>query len=85
MASGMHSAPWTDTGRLQGDIDRLASEVRGKADRYEVDQANRDVASLACTVRELSSALDGFRNELQELQENHRQTLEVLAQMTTVL
>jgi hypothetical protein len=85
MASGMYSAPWTDTGRLQRDIDRLASEVREKADRYEVDQAKRDVASLECTVRELSSALDNFRNELQELQENHRQTLEVLAQMTTVL
>lgn len=85
MASGPYSAPWSDAGRLQGDIDRVASEVRGKADRYEVDQANRNVDSMERSVRELSSAIDELRRELQELQESHRQTLEILVQMTTVL
>lgn len=80
MASGPYSAPWSDTGRLQGDIDRVASDIRGKADRHEVDQASRKVDRVESSVRKLSSEVDGLRRELQELRENHRQTLEILSQ-----
>jgi multidrug resistance efflux pump len=85
MASGPYSAPWSDTGRLQGDIDRVASDVRGKVDRYELDQTNRNVDSVERELREVRSEIDGLRLELQEIQEGHRQVLDVLSQMTTVI
>lgn len=85
MASGPYSAPWSDTGRLQGDIDRVASDVRGKVDRHELDQTKRDVDSVERELREVRSEVDGLRRELQELQEGHRQALDVLQQMTTVI
>ena len=85
MASGPYSAPWSDTGRLQGDIDRLSSQVNQKAGSYEVSSLNSKVDGLELTVGELSSSLDGLRSELSQLRENFREALNVLSQITTVL
>jgi predicted RNase H-like nuclease (RuvC/YqgF family) len=85
MSSGPYSAPWTGEGRLQGDIDRLANEVRGKANSYEVSSLDSKLGSLERELRDLSATCDGLRSELSNLQENFRQALEILGQVTTVL
>jgi hypothetical protein len=58
--------------------DQIESATRGKVDDYEFHSLKSDVASLERTVRELSSAFDGVRFELQQLQEslNERQQTE---------
>lgn len=85
MSSGPYAAPWSGIGRVQCDIDNLNSQLHRKADSHEVYALNSKVNSLERSVRELSSSLDGLRAELQALQENFRQTLDVLSQMTSVL
>ena len=57
----------------------------GKANSYEVSSINGKVDGLEREVRELSSTCDGLRSELSQLQENFRQALEILGQVTTVL
>lgn len=73
--TGPLSAPWTEIGRLQSEIQSLNSKLQGKVNSYEVSSLTSSMASLECTIREISSTLDGFRNELSELQENVRQVL----------
>ena len=85
MSSGPYSAPWTDTGRLQGDIDRVNSELHRKADSHEVSLLHIDVAGLERTVGQLSSDLDELRRQLDQLRETFRGSLDVLGQMTNLL
>lgn len=86
MSSGPYAAPWSDVGRLQGDIDRLGHEVHRKADAHELHQTNRNVDSLERECRELRSEVDGLRYELQQLREdltNTRYLLECLSPIST--
>lgn len=85
MASGPFAAPWSDTGRLQGDIDRLNSELHRKANEYEVSTLRSTVGSLEYSVRELSATCDVLRSELSQLQENFREALNVIQSITTVI
>src|ERR1035437_843216 len=66
MASGLYSAPWTDTGRLQGDIDRLSTDICRKADSYEVSSLRSKVDSLEHTCGELRSDLDEVRRKFDQ-------------------
>lgn len=70
MTTGPMNAPWTEIGRLQQDVQSLENKLNGKADSYEISSLRSNVDHLEHTMREISSALDGFRTELQTLQEN---------------
>lgn len=59
-------------GRLQGDVDRLASQINGKAERYEVSQANSRVDSVAHAVVELSSVVSRILDRLEACEEEIR-------------
>lgn len=48
--------------QIQSWIDRA---VNNKAEKYEIHKINSDVDSLECTVRKLSSQIDGLSYELQ--------------------
>ena len=85
MASGPYSAPWTDTGRLQGDVDRINSELHRKADSYEVSSLNSKLDSVERTCGELRTEIDEFRNQLEHLRENFRQALDALGQISSTL
>lgn len=61
MANGPYSEPWTDTGRLHGDVDSL----------------NSIVDSLECTCRDLRYDVDEILRQLNQLQENFKELLNV--------
>lgn len=61
----MNSAPWTEIGRCQADIQSIKSELHRKADSYEIHEINRRLDRLEHSVREISSALDGLLSRLQ--------------------
>ena len=69
MTSGPLAAPWTGLGQLQGDVSRLQSELRRKADSHEVSSLKRDVDRLERANGELRSEIDGLHAELQTFRE----------------
>jgi len=68
----MQRAPWTDTGRLQNEIQSIRNDLRNKAENHELSSINCRLDSLEHTVRELGSTLDGVQHRLQQLEETER-------------
>lgn len=69
MSGGPQRAPWTDTGRLQGDISRLESEMRSKAESYAVDSLRSTVDRMECALREARTETDVLRNQVSQLEQ----------------
>jgi Zn-finger protein len=67
----MLNHPCSDTGRLQNEVRGLDRKVSQCAQSHEIHQVQRNVDGLEHQMRELSSALDGLRSELQTLQEEN--------------
>jgi len=66
---GFPQAPWTDIGSLQNDISALRSEIRRKAESYEINKIVCRLDTLEHTCREISSKVVGFEYRLQELEQ----------------
>lgn len=66
-------APWTGIGALQSDISSIKSELRGKADDYKISSLNSDVATVASSIRELSSVVDGLLDRVQTCEDRIQQ------------
>ncbi len=64
----MYSAPWTDVGRIQQDLDVIKSQLYGKANSYELSEINHKVGNLEHSLRQLSTEVDGFRQRMQDLE-----------------
>ena len=65
-------APWTEVGRLESDVRDIKSQLNQMAKSYEVHQISGNVDSLGNTVREISSAFDELRFELETVKEEMR-------------
>lgn len=67
----MNSPPWTDIGRLQSDVNDLKSQLYMKADDYKIHETNSNVASLECSLREISTMITELQFNVQQLQEEN--------------
>ena len=67
--TGPLGAPWTDTGRLQNDIQALKNELNRKVNSCEISLLNSRVVSLEHTLGELCTRVTGLCSQLQELQQ----------------
>lgn len=63
------NAPWTDIGRVEGEIQSIHNDLHRKAESYEITTINGKLDSLERTVREISTTVDGIFYRLQELGE----------------
>jgi outer membrane murein-binding lipoprotein Lpp len=70
--------PWTGLGRVESDIQQIQAELRGKAASHEVHTLSSRLDGLEREVREIRSEVDGFRFELQRVQEDARRALDIL-------
>ena len=71
----IHSNPFTQAGH---DLHELDSRINQKADSSELASLRSNVDGLESALRELSSAFDGLRYELQALQETVEQQKQAL-------
>jgi chromosome segregation ATPase len=60
--------PWTEIGRLQGEIRTIEREMHNKAESHEFHSLRSRMDRLEHSVREIGAALDGLRAELSDLQ-----------------
>ena len=74
----MMNPPWTSLGRVESDIQQIQSELRGKAASHEFHTLSSRLDGLEREIREIRSEIDGFRFELQRVQEDARRTLDIL-------
>ena len=65
-------APWTEIGRLDSDVRDIKSQLNQMAQSHEVHQMRSNVDSLENTVREISSASQGLRYDIEALKEEMR-------------
>jgi chromosome segregation ATPase len=79
----MMNPPWTGLGRVESDIQQIQSELRGKSASHEVHTLSGRLDGLEREVREIRSEVDGFRFELQRVQEDARRALDILECMPT--
>lgn len=56
----MTSAPWTEIGRLQSDIQTIRQELYQYAKSYQIDEISRRLDSLEHSLREIGSKTDDF-------------------------
>lgn len=61
--------PWTGLGSLQSEVSSIQSELRRKANDYEVSTISSTVARLEREVGEISTICDELRTQLQACQE----------------
>lgn len=64
----MQSAPWTEIGRCQQDIQSIKNKLHRKADDHEIHSINRRLDSVEHTLREISSTLDGILFKFQTIE-----------------
>lgn len=74
--SGPFSSPFTEIGRLQGDVRSLETKIDRKADSYEVDSLKRQVKELEGELQSLRNDLSWFRERITALE--NKSGLEVL-------
>jgi len=67
MSSPGFESVFSSVGNLRHEIE---SKLHGKVDRYEITSIISKVDSLENSIRGIRSTLDGFRAELQALQES---------------
>lgn len=79
----MMNPPWTGLGRVESEIQQLQHELRGKAASYEISSIGSRLDSLEYEVRNLRTEVDGFRLELQRVQESSERALDILENMPT--
>jgi len=65
----MQQAPWTEIGRLQIDVQELARKITMSAKSHELHSLSNNVDRLEYSLRDFSTMVDGFRNELRELRQ----------------
>ena len=58
---------------MQGEVEEVRRALHGKANSYELHALTSKLDRLECTMRDLSTTLDGFRAELQAVQETLRE------------
>lgn len=51
-------APWTEIGRIQGDVCSIRNEMRNKPDSHEVTSLSRRMDSMEHSIRDIRSILD---------------------------
>jgi hypothetical protein len=79
----MMNPPWTGLGRVEYNIQQLQGELGRKAESHEVHSLSGRLDSLEREVREIRAEVDGFRLELQRVQEDARRALDILECMPT--
>ncbi len=65
--------PTSGHGILQGEIDRLKTDINRKADSHEISSLNSRMGSVEREVSQISTEIDGLRSELQRLEESINQ------------
>lgn len=61
--------PWTNVGNLQSDVCQMKTELKGKANGYEVSSLNGRVEALVHAVADVSTVCDGILDRLETLEE----------------
>lgn len=67
--------------QIESRISGIERELSRKVDPHEIHTLRSDVASLEHTCGAPRSEVDGLRNELQTLQDQHRETQERLTRV----
>ena len=60
--------PWSAVGALQGEVQRLQSQIYEKADTHEIRQVRDALARLERTIGEVRASCDGLGDRLQALE-----------------
>jgi len=60
--------PWTDIGRLQGEISDIQRQVREKTDSHEVHNINSRLNSLESTITNIRSQISDLTYRIQQLE-----------------
>ena len=75
--SGPLRPPWTDTGGLQSDIHSIKSDLRNKANSYEITELRQTINRLDSRLSDLErsaweagSTLDGLVSRVEALETN---------------
>ena len=63
------SAPWTEIGKLQMDLDELKREVQRKVPNHEMDQVSRRFSKLEQTIHHLEHTVQHLEQNVQTLKE----------------
>lgn len=61
----MLSAPWTEVGRLQQEVQSIRNELYRKVENHEIHSINSRLDSLEHSLRELGTTLDRIQSWMQ--------------------
>jgi predicted nucleic acid-binding Zn-ribbon protein len=65
----MSKPPWTDVGKIQTEIDSIKSELREKAESYEVNSLQQKLKELEYRVDSLERSLQSVHSRLFALED----------------
>ncbi len=67
----MFSAPWTQIGSLQSDVESIKQTLHGKVDDHELRSAKSSLDRVENSLREIRTEVDGLCSRVQALEDAH--------------